>query len=162
MVEKGYWFSLENGTHIHAEEGESPKEATQKKLKSFKNPKEIKAEQTSLKEGIDNLVNESKEEAKKDNPLMQDNKYQSTTDIINEKQKRTTDNDKIRKNIDILSARKLPNMTQKQKGKLEETIKSIKDKDYQEAALNNFFYYSQNLKNFDIDTFIERIKNGSY
>jgi len=33
--EKGYWFSTENGTHIHAEEGESKKEAMQKKFTNF-------------------------------------------------------------------------------------------------------------------------------
>lgn len=27
--EKGYWFSTENGTHIHAEEGESKEQAKQ-------------------------------------------------------------------------------------------------------------------------------------
>lgn len=34
--EKGYWFSTENGTHIHAEEGESKEQAMGKKFKSFK------------------------------------------------------------------------------------------------------------------------------
>ena len=32
----GYWFSLENGTHIHVGEGETPKEATNKFLKNKK------------------------------------------------------------------------------------------------------------------------------
>lgn len=33
--EKGYWFSTENGTHIHAEEGENKEQAMSKKFKSF-------------------------------------------------------------------------------------------------------------------------------
>lgn len=37
--EKGYWFSTENGTHIHAEEGESKEQAMGKKFKSFKKEK---------------------------------------------------------------------------------------------------------------------------
>ena len=37
--EKGYWFSTENGTHIHAEEGESKEQAMGKKFKNFKKEK---------------------------------------------------------------------------------------------------------------------------
>ena len=33
--EKGYWFSTENGTHIHAEEGESKESAMKKKFTKF-------------------------------------------------------------------------------------------------------------------------------
>lgn len=33
--EKGYWFSTENGTHIHAEEGESKESAMKKKFSNF-------------------------------------------------------------------------------------------------------------------------------
>ena len=33
--EKGYWFSTENGTHIHAEEGESKESAMKKKFSKF-------------------------------------------------------------------------------------------------------------------------------
>ena len=33
---KGYWFSLENGKHIHVGEGETPKEATEKAINKFK------------------------------------------------------------------------------------------------------------------------------
>lgn len=32
---KGYWFSTENGTHVHAEEGESKVEAMGKKFSNF-------------------------------------------------------------------------------------------------------------------------------
>ena len=34
----GYWFSLENGTHIHVGKGETPKEATDRFLKDKKKP----------------------------------------------------------------------------------------------------------------------------
>lgn len=40
--EKGYWFSTENGTHIHAEEGESKEQAMGKKFGNFKKGGETK------------------------------------------------------------------------------------------------------------------------
>ena len=47
--EKGYWFSTENGTHIHAEEGESKEQAMGKKFKNFGAKKEGKKEEPGLK-----------------------------------------------------------------------------------------------------------------
>lgn len=40
--EKGYWFSTENGTHIHADEGESKESAMKKKFSNFGKEKEYK------------------------------------------------------------------------------------------------------------------------
>ena len=40
--EKGYWFSTEKGTHIHAEEGESKESAMKKRFSNFGKEKEYK------------------------------------------------------------------------------------------------------------------------
>lgn len=44
--EKGYWFSTENGTHIHAEEGESKESAMKKRFSNFNKKGEAKENST--------------------------------------------------------------------------------------------------------------------
>ena len=56
--EKGYWFSTENGTHIHAEEGESKEQAMGKKFKNFGAKKEGKKEEPGLKTESRSMINE--------------------------------------------------------------------------------------------------------
>lgn len=56
--EKGYWFSTENGTHIHAEEGESKEQAMGKKFKNFGAKKEGKKEESGLKTESRSMINE--------------------------------------------------------------------------------------------------------
>lgn len=56
--EKGYWFSTENGTHIHAEEGESKEAAMSKKFKGFGKNKGQK-EEKGLKVESRSMINEN-------------------------------------------------------------------------------------------------------
>ena len=44
--EKGYWFSTEKGTHIHAEEGESKESAMKKRFSNFNKKEETKENST--------------------------------------------------------------------------------------------------------------------
>lgn len=94
--EKGYWFSTENGTHIHAEEGESKEQAMGKKFKNFgakkedkKSSKREKAEKWAKEHGYTGLddpeyeraYGEFEDEEEDDNPLKAESRS-----MINENQ----------------------------------------------------------------------------
>lgn len=94
--EKGYWFSTENGTHIHAEEGESKEQAMGKKFKNFgakkedkKSSKREKAEKWAKEHGYTGLddpeyeraYGEFEDEEENDNPLKTESRS-----MVNEKQ----------------------------------------------------------------------------
>jgi len=94
--EKGYWFSTENGTHIHAEEGESKEQAMGKKFKNFgakkegkKSSKREEAEKWAKEHGYTGLddpeyeraYGEFEDEEEDDNPLKTESRS-----MINEKQ----------------------------------------------------------------------------
>lgn len=72
--EKGYWFSTENGTHIHAEEGESKEQAMSKKFSNFGKGKK---EEKGLKTESRTTQNE-----------MQSNDPDKLADKLDEKQNR--------------------------------------------------------------------------
>jgi len=81
--EKGYWFSTENGTHIHAEEGESKEQAMGKRFKNFKKETSNKPELLS-KEYFDKFYEEANgDEDKMLDLIRADEEYQKSFDDPN-------------------------------------------------------------------------------